>query len=81
MFHLLYYFHKLIQQIFLFRDKVVLFIVCISFGVSVPPQAAEKKWIPEDRKFAMEQTLLNCQRPEVDSVKFQPETWLSAQDF
>ena len=43
---------------------------------SLPPQAAEGTSISTRRQAEIEEVLKNCQRPEIDSVKFQPETWL-----
>ncbi|CAL1170846.1 unnamed protein product [Cladocopium goreaui] len=38
--------------------------------------AAEGTSISKRRQAEIEEVLKNCQRPEIDSVKFQSETWL-----
>ncbi|CAL1153144.1 unnamed protein product [Cladocopium goreaui] len=40
--------------------------------------AAEGRTISAKKQAEMERVLLNCSRPEIDSVKFQPETWLKS---
>ena len=58
--------------------KVVLFLVWISFGASVQPQAAKHQEMPEKKLEEIKATPENCMRPEIKQVKFEPETGLLA---